>query len=247
MLWPCAFAIATTKGVYIQVWREIQEIQNSFDFARPYGADRYLFDETETVYKIDDYSSPGNIMIRDCAGNPITSHTFTGVWGGQHSGINGFFTNSTTDGSGILTLGSAFSGIPTGWSYYNSDASIYFGKLRFPSAPGFGNLLECDAVYDGGTNTTTFTVASSPYILTGDVVDGLETGVGWTASITLTKVSDTSFTCSGDKSNIDKLVPHEYLCVDPATSSALSGQKARRMSQGQRTEDRKSTRLNSSH
>lgn len=220
---PCPFVHCTNAGVYLQKWAETQIPQNSFDFARPYGADRFLFDEAGTVYQLDAYSSPGNLIVRTCDGTPVASHTFTGVWGGDS--VSGFYTDCTTDGSGILTLGTLFSAIPTGWAYFNGDAATYFGKLRWESAPGFGNRLACTATYDSGTGKTTFAVATSPYIVTGDHVDALTTSSVVGANLSLTRVSDNAFTMDGDYHTATLLVPHAYYVTDPSTGAPLSGQK----------------------
>lgn len=208
-LWPCAFGFQTNECFLGQNFIETLIPRPSQNFARPYGADRFLLDET-AVYCYD-----GGILYEQDGSTPVAfaTHLPGEIWGGDSAG--GFYDGFSTDRDGNVTLGTLVYSLPTGWTDGDTNA---FGQLRFPDCPGFGGLLQCTATYDG-VGTTTFTVADSPYIITGDAVDIYAFGLSSIGTnVALTRVSDTSFTCSGDYHTAVYLVPHKLF--DSSTSGS---------------------------
>ena len=73
---------------------------------------------------------------------------------------------------------------------------------QWPASRAIVGRVAVTASYNGGTGKTTFTTASATELITGDKVDILDSSnaaIGGASSLSVTWVSNTSFTVSGDK------------------------------------------------
>lgn len=193
-IWNQPFVLADATGVFLQKWCETIVERPSYDFARPYGYDKFLIDE-DHVYQITSVSG-STVTLVNWDNSAVTSLPFTGAdIVGPVTGPSGrgFYAVSAV-GTNTVTLGTFKFLAPSDWTSQASDidTSICFGKLRFPTCPGFGNLLRAtpiapstynasatyakgDCVTDGGTDyvslqdtNTGHTPGSSPtYWLAG--------------------------------------------------------------------------------
>jgi len=205
LMWPCPFVVANNDGIYLQKWVEtlIPPPDGSYNAARPYGYDRFRIDETQ-AYCFD------GAAIRDVDNNLIVSTTFSGVWGGES--VGGFYTGCTSDGSGVLTLGTKILDVPTGWTVPSGDTVDVFAKLRWTTSvsniPGFGGKLNVTASFSAGE--TTFTYTSSPYIVDGDKISVMGFGDSVLGTnLTITRLGDTSCKVTGDYSTALWIVPYK--------------------------------------
>ena len=129
-------------------YAEIQEIWPSYDFARPAGADKFLYEETLVFYYDGGIL---NELSLDSSGNevPLTSDpgVGTGIWGGKS--VDGFYTGCSLDiTTGVLTLGTKVFNVPSDWASRSDDTTLAFGKLRFPTAPAIWGRMNVVGVAD---------------------------------------------------------------------------------------------------
>ena len=197
-----------------QKWAEIATGPlPSYNFARPAGADRFVFDETtsagaDLVYQVASGYSSGTgdtISLTDSFGVALTAAPTINsgdVWGG--ASVGGFYTISNTSGHpDQVLLGTKIYNLPSGWNCQpgDSDSATAFGRLRFPNCPGILGRLAVSAV----TNATPchLTLAAAPYLAMNltttppqsEQVDICAADMTVLASnVWLTRVSDTDFT-----------------------------------------------------
>ncbi|MDE2096170.1 MAG: hypothetical protein KGL39_02920 [Patescibacteria group bacterium] len=176
-------------GVVAQKCCEIQEIWPEEDYFRPAGADKFTFDESQTVYCLTGTALTNN------DGTPAASLTKTGVWGGASAG--GFYNGFTTDGSGTITLGPKVSNVPSDWTQ-PVDAATAFGELRwYAVAPSILGRAAVTSVTDlGGSRKLTLASALTTLGLTvaADDVDIYDASMTLLASnVAVTRVDDTHF------------------------------------------------------
>lgn len=211
-IYPCNFVHVSSDGVYLQKMAETLIPVPAYDFARPYGADRFKLDEQPGYVFCVDSVSGSDVTLLELNGDTPSSLPFgSGDVLGPVTigGVRGFYAFSSASGN-VVTVGSKVLDVPTGWNTPSGDGATAFGKLVYPNAPGFGGRLACTATYDSGSGLTTFAVAASIYIQTGDKVDAMSntfTALG--TNLTITRVSDTSFTVTGDYSTAAWLVPNK--------------------------------------
>ena len=158
-------------ALWLIKWAECGERYQSQNFARPGGTDKFTLDETQTYCWYDP-------LIIDLGGNPVTSRTFDGIWGGPC--VNGFYTGCTTDSGGTLTLGTKVYEIPTGWSTRSGDSSLAFGRLRWQSggvstAPSILGRAFISAVVDSNGNQPFSHAADAGQLPLGSPVDWIPT------------------------------------------------------------------------
>lgn len=134
---------ADSGAVWARKWAECGETYQSSNFARPAGADKFKFDET-TVYCSDGV----NLTLPD--GTPAASLTLTGPWGGKC--VDGWFDGATTDGSGVLTLGTKLFEVPSDWHSDSRDDDTAFGKLHWSTYPSLLGRIPITAVADAAGN-----------------------------------------------------------------------------------------------
>ncbi|HEY3761571.1 MAG TPA: Ig domain-containing protein [Verrucomicrobiae bacterium] len=128
-------------------YAEIIDLWPSQNFARPAGADKFIFDESE-VYGCYDFDgttltpyvwSSNNIQAASSV--PDTS----GIWGG--AAVSGFGTITYNSGTGKITFTRTMN-LPTGWASASGDTNYCFGKLRYPNAPAILGRVSIKAVVD---------------------------------------------------------------------------------------------------
>ena len=223
-IWPCSFLFGQSSGIYAQKFVEAIVTRPSHDFARPYGADRFLLDETK-CYCVDGTTLTGyeggteEVTPTD---EPLNTNLASGLWGGPC--VGGFYSGCSYSG-GTLTLGTKVLDVPTGWESKSGDTATVFGKLRWEldgnDVPGFGGLLAVTPTATGGS--TTLVYASSPNIVTGDKVDLQLADGTWNdnsgAGFALTRIDDTSATVPGEFPTARYIVPHKLF------GGTTSGQK----------------------
>lgn len=191
--WACKYA-------------EIPDIWPSQNFARPAGADKYAFDESQPVYCAT-ILSPNTISLVDFNGNPPPDGTlFNGIWGGKS--VGGFYSGVTHSVAGIVTLGQKVTSVPSNWQSAAGaqsggkadDTAVCFGMLRFPNCP---SLLGRIAITPDAIGTTmSFGVPPSGGQPTfGMAINGQETVDLWdknmnqiATGVTATRVDDLHFT-----------------------------------------------------
>jgi len=205
LMWPCAFVMANADGAYLQKWAEtiVPTPAGSYNFARPYGPDRFAFDQTKVYCTDGTHVNQGGVAVPNGA--------LAGYWGGQS--VGGVYSGcSVTGGDGTLVLGTLVCPMPTGWTDgIAGDEAFSFGNFRwFGIAPGFGGRMAVSAVYDSGANETTFTYTDSPNILTGDKISVLAFGnVTLGTNLTLTRLSDTTGKVSGNYAGAAYITPYK--------------------------------------
>jgi len=205
-IFPGSFVWFNSTGVLIQKSIEVIERRPSYNFARPYGRDRFLIDET-SVYFVDS----GTIYDQSLA--VAADAVLAGIWGG--TSVGGFYSGCSIT-SGVLTLGPKVYDVPSWWTLPSGDESFAFGKLRFTTAPGFGGRVRVAASYDSESGMTTLTYPARDAILSGDLVDLLLADSTWEPGLEITVISATSATVAGDYSTAKWMVPH--LLFDGTTS-----------------------------
>lgn len=215
--WPCAFIYQGNQFCFMQKFVETLIPRPSYNFARPYGADRFVLDEAH-MFCVFAFTA-GVVFLDTLDGLPATDVTGDFAAGDIVGGtrIGGFYEVASVSG-GNVTLGALKYPVPMGWNTPSGDGATCFGKLKYykttgPAClpPGFGGILPVlNATYASGPNLTTFTVAASPYIMTGDKVDVAAFGLSILGTaVTLTRTNDTTFTASGDYSAAKMLVPNK--------------------------------------
>jgi len=194
--------------VVLQKWAEIDETWQSYNCARPAGADRFTFDETTSggtslVYQVKSGYAHGTgdtIVLTDNMGNALApglpAINSGDIWGGQS--VGGFY-HITSAGTSQVLLGQKIFNVPTGWNTAPgcNDAATAFGRLRFPSCPGILGRVAVSAV----TNASPchLTLQPSPYLAVNltapEYVDICAADMTVLASnVQITRVSDTDFT-----------------------------------------------------
>jgi hypothetical protein len=142
------FTYPPAKTIVAQKWAETKMGFVSQDFARPAGADRFVYDEN-SVYAISattngtDLSTigPGStitlVTCDECV-NPGSSSTpissTSGLWGGP--AVGGFYELTGISGGNVVTLGALVYNIPSDWASASGDDPYCFGKLRWSTGSG---------------------------------------------------------------------------------------------------------------
>jgi len=189
--------------LWVVKWAETLLPWPSQNFARPGGADRFLFDETtpngaQKVYQVVSVVGDGTgavVTLSDVAGNPIGFSGVSGdIWGG--ASVNGFYLIASTTGS-TVTLGTKVFNVPAGWSLPSNDTATAFGRLRWPTCPGILGRVAIDGI--ANTSPCQLTIDASPYLATNlvspETIDICATDMTVLASnVAVTRVSDTEFT-----------------------------------------------------
>lgn len=216
-LYPCEFINADLNGVYLQKGSEIQIPRPSINFARPFGPDKFLLDETAVFFMAD--NTAGVITLKNTDFSTPTGLPFgTGdIVGG--ASVGGFYQISAL-GSDTLTLGTKVYNVPAGWQSKSGDTSACFGRMLYPDAPGMDFIDETLEV--GGRVAVTVT-NNSPAILTTATVqkylsitapencDILDGNMVFLANSVLTRMDDTHFTTTTGFASIETakwIVPH---------------------------------------
>jgi|GEM_PF-2542540 len=114
----------------------IKENWQGQNYARPGGADQFLYDETQ-VYAVTSNGTGGWTLTTLDATSPPTLD-LSGIWGGAV--VGGFYDGNSYSvdpgtGIGTVTLGWLALNLPANWTSRSGDGSVCFGKLRFPTAP----------------------------------------------------------------------------------------------------------------
>jgi hypothetical protein len=136
-LFPCAFLHADVSGIYLQKWSETQIRRPSINFARPYGPDKFVLDETAVYFMSD--NTAGVVTLKNLDFTDPSSLPFTGadIVGG--ASIGGFYYVASV-GTNTITLGAKVYDVPDGWNTPSGDGAKCLGKLRWPNAPGMDFL-----------------------------------------------------------------------------------------------------------
>ena len=200
-LWACKYA-------------EIVDVWPSQNFARPAGADKFAYDETQPVYEADNVSGSGSgstWQLYDANGNTISSASFPGIWGGKS--VGGFYTGCSFSGGNVV-LGTKLFNCPSDWQSASGqqsggrvgsdDSGICFGQLRFPNCP---SLLGRVAITPDSTGKNmTFTPKQTSFGMLVSPI-GQETVDLWDSNmnnlataIVATRVDDTHFMVTGSYS-----------------------------------------------
>lgn len=191
-IWACKFAA-------------ILDLNNSQNFARPAGADKFTYDETQPVYSATIVSA-GTLSLLDANGNPPPDGTnFPGIWGGPVAG--GFYNGVSHSVGGIVTLGQKVSNVPSNWQSQAGaqsggtadDSGVCFGQLRFQNAP---SLLGRAAVSVGGSGLNftfapaqpNFGMSAVPATLGQEQIDIYDASMNLLGTDTATRVDDSHFT-----------------------------------------------------
>jgi hypothetical protein len=193
-------------GVTIQKYAEIKAKWQSWDFNRPYGADRFMEDE-EGVCCNPIILSPGRIQLMENDGEvtaPTPPPIPGNVWAGTH--ISGCYTIASVEGEGtpfdpfILTLGTKLWDLPSNITYPMS-------RLRFPTCPPIG-LEQVSITYNtsSGFSFYTFETPQYYYVTSSiDIYDGRFNNNGIfvpyqkiATGVTMSKVTDLVGTSGGD-------------------------------------------------
>jgi hypothetical protein len=176
-----------TDAIYVQDWVEVADIWPSYNFARPAGADKFVYDETKPgggnlVYQVVSgyvHGTGDTITHADFAGNALTAGAlavnYGDVWGG--ASVGGFYNITKTSDTTVL-LGQKVFGLPTGWTSPSGDTAIAFGRLRWPNCPA---ILGRAAITMSGL-TATFATAQPTF---GMAPSGMEQVDVYDASMTL--------------------------------------------------------------
>ena len=187
-------------GLVAYKYCEILERWNSYSFARPCGADKFNYDETQ-VYRANNItgSGPGaTLTLTNWMGEAVTLSDYSGAWGGPC--VGGFYAIELA--AGTVTLGNLLFAIPTGWKSASGDDDTCFGLLRFSSCP---SLAGRQSVTSAGT-TVTFTT-SQPYFgiaASGtEQVDLYDSGMNLIAgNVPATRINDSSFSVATAVPNV---------------------------------------------
>jgi hypothetical protein len=212
LLQPVSGAWSPTDGIglWVQDWLQTEDTWQSYDFARPAGADRFAFFETnpdgsDAVWQVVSGYSAGtgdSIVLCDHARENLTAGRLIvnsgDVWGG--ASVGGFY-NVTKTADDTVLIGSKVFNVPTGWSCPSGDMTTAFGRLRFPACPGILGRAKISAI----TKATLchLTVESSPGLATNltnsppaselvDLCDAAMTALA--SNVAVTRVGDTEFT-----------------------------------------------------
>lgn len=204
-----------------QKWAEIKLPCLSQNFARPAGADKFAYDETQ-VYTIQTVTGagPGAVVqlaacetcitgVNDPPINPI------GLWGGPS--VGGFYEIT---GTNPVTLGNLIYAVPSDWqsascaSEAPCDTNYAFGLLRWPNSPAILGRVGVTAANTGPVELTT----ASPITTLGlgqtayfaDQIDIYDSKMNLLASgITVTRVDDSHFTVPVAYSDVKNAA---YIC-----------------------------------
>ena len=213
-IWTTMGVVNPPYKVVAQKWAETLVPWQSYNLARPAGADKFAYDETtdagvSKVLQVVSISGSGAgavVTLSDDFGDPITPAffgTYTGqIWGG-HS-VDGFYLLASVSGS-TATLGAKQFNVPGGWASPSYDTDTAFGRLRFADVPGIIGRVAVTTVADEAP--VKLTITSSPYLALNQVadenVDILDFGLNVLASnVTVTRVGDTQFTVPTSYSTI---------------------------------------------
>lgn len=230
-LWPCAFLVTDVSGVYLQKWCEAKLKRPSIDFARPFGPDKFMLDET-AVYYVSDFTA-GVVTLQDTTFHTVSSLPFTTSDIVGSAAVGGFYS-VTSVGTNTVTLGIKLSDLPAGWNTPSGDGAQCFGKLRFPLITPGMDFIDPTAEIGGrvaitvtnGTPVTLTTATIQKYLSLGvndeevDILDANMTALA--TDVDLTRVDDTHFTVTTSFATIAAakwIVPHVL------SDGATSGQK----------------------
>lgn len=199
-LFPCAFVHADEGGIYLQKWAEIPIPRPSVNFARPYGPDKYLLDETAVFFMAD--NTAGVVTLKDTSFNTPTSLPFAAddIVGG--ASVGGFYVIDAI-GTNTVTLGAKLLDVPAGWTTPSRDQSACFGRLRYPTCTGMdfidqraeiGGRVEVTAVNTIPATLTTATVQKYLSLDGPENCDIFDANMVLLANSVLTRIDDTHFT-----------------------------------------------------
>lgn len=186
-------------ALWLGKYAEVVESWNSEDYARPGGADKFLWDE-DHVWCVANLSGagPGSTwsVTDPISGLPVDdSADSSGTWGGP--AVGGFYAVSSLSG-GVVTLGAKAYDVPAGFaSRSNGDEGQAFGRLRFPTAP---SILGRAAVTPDAPTGKTFTFAGAEvnfglaptHVESVDLWDATMNPVA--GAVVATRVDDATFT-----------------------------------------------------
>ncbi len=134
------------------------------NFARPGGRDRYVYDSPSVRY----ISSTGHGIVtldtNQDGGDPQIYSTNTSMVLGTMSAVDGLY--HATDAYPIYCLGTQLSGVPPAIT----TGDKYFGKLRWPDAPGIRGRLSIRAVGPTSNGQIGITVDGIHWLQNGDQV-----------------------------------------------------------------------------
>jgi hypothetical protein len=191
--------LAHVNGLVAYKYAEILERWSSHSFARPCGADKFNYDETQTycAYNITG-SGPGTTLtLTNWQGEAVTVNP-GGAWGGPC--VGGFY--AITFAAGVVTLGALLFAIPTGWTSASGDDDTCFGLLRFSGCP---SLAGRQAVTIAGT-TATFAGAQPYFGINAagtEQVDLYDASMNLIAgNVTATRIGDGSFSVATAWANV---------------------------------------------
>lgn len=229
-LYPCAFIRADHYGIYLQKWVETKIQRPSVNFGRPFGADKFAYDEgdgtTTMVFEAEtiDGSGAGAVVhLKNWDDNSPTSLPFTtsDIVGGQC--VDGFYAVASV-GTDTVTLGAKVYDLPSTWksasafaSGYSDDSDICFGKLRNPNATGMDFT---DATIGVGgrigviidpENSSGFITGEQNWlsITTPEKVDITDiAGTVLASNVDLTRVDATHFTTASAYPTAKWIAPH---------------------------------------
>jgi len=154
---------APSRTLTIMKYAEILVPHNSYNYARPCGADRFAVDNYTCI---DTFDGTTNITILDVSAintgdNILLAGTGTGKDGGW---------TIVKDDAYHYHLNTRLWTWPTGSNAYRPDLDNgkYFGRLRFNSAPAICGVVPITDII--GLNPVTCSLAESTYLRNGDSV-----------------------------------------------------------------------------
>jgi hypothetical protein len=174
-MYPCSFVKANGNGIYLQKMVETLIPKPSYDFTRPHRADRFtLIQPTDPtaltkIYYVSGVAVVGLTLVvtlinRNGTNPSDVSPDFTAgdivcvpsMTGDNTTPISapGFYPVLSVSGA-TVTVDTLKWKIPTGFTNDSGDETRAFGKVRFPTAPGFSGQLYASIVaptaYAAGT------------------------------------------------------------------------------------------------
>jgi hypothetical protein len=196
-------------GLWVQDWVQTEDTWQSYDFARPAGADRFVFYETipygsDAVWQVvSGYSAgTGDTIVLTAQITDLTAGMLIinagDVWGGQS--VGGFYHVTKLSDNSVL-LGAKVFDVPSGWSCPSGDMATAFGRLRFPDCPGILGRVAISDITNAAP--CQLTIESSPWLATNltnsppltELVDLCAADMTVLASnVAIARVSDTVFT-----------------------------------------------------
>jgi hypothetical protein len=207
--------------LWAQKYAEIKENFQAQNYARPAGADKFLYEETRVLCatNLGGAGAGSTWTITNYLDEtPADGTDFTGTWGGPV--VDGFYSVSSYAG-GILTLGAKAYDVPDDWVSASQDDAVCFGKLRFPSEPSLlGRAsVTVDAsgkifIFDSPQTNFGMSVAGTESI---DIYDGSMTGIASSVTVKVFKPWKSSFAYSSGDVVTDGA--NGQICTTGGTSS----------------------------